>query len=108
MVGAALVAVLVSFFYSAMLGFGVNERCSSSANSSGYCGRLDLMAVVHAVAQAALAVSAGLSVKAVLRNYPVFSRTTRIVGVVLVYTCVAFVVTAVYTHVAWGWANGSG
>lgn len=51
---------------------------------------------------------AGMGVLALRRKNPVFSRTGRILGVLLVYACVAFVLTAVYTHIAWDWANGSG
>lgn len=101
-------SLMVSVFYSAMLGFGVNERCSSRFLGPEYCERLDWMATGHAGVQMVL-VAAAVLVATKQRTQAQWDRWGSGTTVVVVsYLVLALTATVVYTHAAWDWANGGG
>ena len=106
--GAGFAALTMAVLYSAMLGFGVNERCSSRHYGAGYCRRLDWMAGAHAVTEALLATSVVLVLSDRRARGPHARWRSRTTAVAVGYLLMAFTVSFVYTRVAWEWANGSG
>lgn len=107
-VSASLIAIVIAAGYSAMLGFGVNERCDVLASSRSECDRLNWMALLHAGTQVALAVGAVVAGTSV-RRATVGQRRRLLVGAVaLAYVSLVAAAVAVYTSAAWDWANSRG
>jgi len=102
--GASVSAAVASVLYSAMLGFGVNERCNTLAPSASDCDRLNWLALLHAGAQASIVVAALVGVS-VWRCTASPKRIWLITGVGLVYVSLAGIAVVVYTDAAWDWAN---
>jgi hypothetical protein len=107
--GVALVALAFGFaalMYSAMLGFGVNEWCTSQAGCATSvcppCDRLSTMAVTHAAAQALLAAVATGTVVVTRRRSWASMALPIAVGT---WAIVAAVLTVEYTDAAWAWAR---
>ena len=105
---ASIFAGLASFMYSAMLGFGVNERCTSltgcSSASCAPCARLGTYEWVHASAQAALALIASALVAAAFRSGRRHGAPVA-VGIALLWVGAVAVVATIYTDAAWWWAD---
>ena len=104
-VGAALFIALTAVMYSAMLGFGVQERCDTLAPSSSDCNRLIWFALLHVVAQAVLAVGVGIVGVFVWSVTVSWKRIGLLAAVAFVYVCLAAIAVVVYTDAAWDWAN---
>lgn len=103
--GAAVSVAVVSVLYSAMLGFGVNERCDTLAPSDSSCDRLNWLALLHAGAQASLVVGVGIVGVFVWRSAGSRKRIWLLVAIGFVYICLAGIAAVVYTDAAWDWAN---
>ena len=114
--GAGFLATVVvgfgSLMYSAMLGFGVNERCTDNANCATGdcppCDRLSEWALQHAGVQVALAASAFVAGSMVLRR-KVGPRTVALgVTIAVLWAILATVAVVTYTDSAWSFANSRG
>ncbi|MCB0957520.1 MAG: hypothetical protein KDB12_15300 [Ilumatobacter sp.] len=101
--GGAVVATFISMFYSAMLGFNVNEACSAGFHSAAYCRHLDHLALVHVALQAALGAAAMIGWFRVWRDK--LHRWPGLWVVIFSYMALALAVTVVYTRSAMDWAH---
>jgi hypothetical protein len=104
---AAVIAALIALVYSALLGFGVNERCDSLAPGTD-CSRLNWMALLHAGTQVVLVIAAGIGGVSVWRASSGWKRSALMAVVAFIYVCLVVTAVVVYTDAAWNWANSRG
>lgn len=105
---AAVIAALIAVVYSALLGFGVNERCDTLASSGTDCNRLSWMALCHASTQVVLVIAAGIGGVSVWRANSGWRRSALMSAVAVIYVCLVVTAVVVYTDAAWNWANSRG
>jgi hypothetical protein len=105
------VALAVGFgalVFSMMLGFGVNERCTSNACATADCPpceRLDQYAYLHAAAQTALAVVATAGIVATVRRTRGRRAHAQAALIAVAWFALAALTLIVYNDAAWDWAN---
>ena len=92
---AAVIAALIAEVYSALLGFGVNERC-------------DTLALCHTGTQVVLVIVAGIGGVSVWRAGSGWRRSGLMAAVALIHVSLVVTAVVVYTDAAWSWANSRG
>jgi membrane protein YdbS with pleckstrin-like domain len=100
-----VIAALIAVVYSALLGFGVNERCDTLASSGTDCNRLNWMALCHVGTQVVLVIAAGVGGVSVWRASSGWRRSALMAAVAVIYVCLVVTAVVVYTDAAWNWAN---
>ena len=108
-VAAAGAVALLCVLYTGLLGFGVNERCTSVARCRSAdcqpCDRLDSMAWEHGGIQVALVTAAALLAIIITRRTSGWRMVVLNAVVAGTWFAAAIVAIVTYTNAAWSWAN---
>ena len=107
---ATVFAGALAVLYNAMLGFGVNERCTSNhgCSSAGCapCARLGTYGWLHAALQVAVALGATVLVARADRREVERGRQSSTRVVILIGWCaLAIALAYAHTELSWAWAD---